>query len=75
MGLEISKRYSSYYGFHLVSAKFHEDIGYHGGIQSVSFLVSRPRCKKVEFLVANFNMRANGKIIKYVIYLKQLIVE
>ena len=33
MGLELSKRCSSY-SFHLMSAKRYEDIGYHGGIQA-----------------------------------------
>ena len=36
MELEISKRYS--YSFHPMSIKLHEDIGYHGGIQTVTFL-------------------------------------
>ncbi len=35
--LEISKRYSPY-GFHPISAKFYEDICYHGGIQAILFL-------------------------------------
>ncbi len=36
MGLEISKRYS--YIFHPLSAKLYADIGYHGGIQAITFL-------------------------------------
>ncbi len=44
MGLEISKRYSSY-SFHLVSAKLYDDIGYHGGIQAITFLGNRPSLK------------------------------
>ncbi len=40
MRLEISKRYS--YSFHSMSAKFYEDIGYHGGIQVVTFFGNRP---------------------------------
>ena len=41
MGLEISKRYSSY-SFHSISAKPYEDIGYHSGIQAVTFLGNQP---------------------------------
>ncbi len=41
MGLEISKRYSSC-NFHLMSVKLYENIGYHGGIQAVTFLGNRP---------------------------------
>ncbi len=37
MGLEISKRFSSY-SFYLMSAKLYEDISYHGGIQTVAFV-------------------------------------
>ncbi len=37
MWLEILKRYSSY-SFHTMSKKLHGDIGYHGGIQAVTFL-------------------------------------
>ena len=46
MGLEISKRYSSY-SFHTKSAKLNEDIGYHGGIQlqAITFLGNRTRFK------------------------------
>ena len=48
MELKISKRYSSY-SSHLLSAKFYEDIGYHGGIQGVIFFIiffgSRPSFK------------------------------
>ncbi len=40
MGLEISKCYSSY-SFHPMSIKLHEAIGYHGGIQTVTFLGNR----------------------------------
>ncbi len=36
-GLKISKRCSSY-SFHLMSAHGSEDIGYHEGIQAVTFL-------------------------------------
>ena len=41
MGLEISKRYSSH-SFHPIQAKLYEDIGYHGGIQAITFLGNRP---------------------------------
>ncbi len=44
MGLVISKRYSS--SFHPMSAKLYEDIGYHGGIQAVTFLGNRQSLKK-----------------------------
>ncbi len=37
MGLEISKRYSSY-SFHPMSAKPYDDIGYHGGYRLLLFL-------------------------------------
>ncbi len=40
MGLEISKRYSC--SFHPMSDKLYEDIGYHGGIQAITFLGDRP---------------------------------
>ena len=36
MRLEISKSYS--YSFHLISSKLYGDIGYHGGIQAITFL-------------------------------------
>ncbi len=41
MGLEISKRYSSY-SFHPMSVKRYEDIGYYGGIQAITFVGNRP---------------------------------
>ena len=42
MGLEISKRYSTY-NFHLISAKLYDDIGYHDGIQAnITFLGNQP---------------------------------
>ncbi len=44
MGLEISKRYSSY-SFHSMSTKLYEHIGCHGGIQSIAFLGNRPTLK------------------------------
>ncbi len=37
MGLEISKRYSSY-SFHPMADKLYENVGYHGGIQAITFL-------------------------------------
>ena len=46
MGLEISKRFSSY-SFHLMSAKLYEDISYHGGIQAITFLGNWPSFKNV----------------------------
>ncbi len=42
MGLQMSKRYS--YSFQTMSAKFH-DVGYHGGIQAITFLGNRPSFK------------------------------
>ncbi len=59
MGLEISKRYSSH-SFHLMPAKLYEDIGYHGGIQAVTFLGNRLSFKNFVALW-NFNMGVNGK--------------
>ncbi len=47
MGLEISKCYS--YSFHLMSIKCYEDIGYHGGIQAVTFVSNRPMATMVEY--------------------------
>ena len=44
MGLEMSKRYFSY-SFHLMSAKLYEDIGYHGGIEAITFLGNWPSLK------------------------------
>ncbi len=46
IGLEISKCYSSY-SFHPMSVKCHEDIGYHGRIQAITFLGNRPSLKKL----------------------------
>ena len=54
MGLKISKRYFSY-SFHPMSVKLYEDIGYHGGIQAVTFLGNQPSFKKIVAL-GNFNM-------------------
>ena len=45
MGLDIPKHNS--YIFHPMSAKLHEDIGYHGGIQAITFLGNRPRFKNL----------------------------
>ncbi len=44
MGLEISKRYSSY-SFHGRQPNF--NVAHHGGMQGIIFLVSRPRLKKM----------------------------
>ncbi len=44
MGLEISKRYS--YIFIKMSLKLYEDIGYHGGIQAVTFSWQSAKFKK-----------------------------
>ncbi len=41
MGLGISKRYCLY-SFHPMSENLYEDIGYHGGIQAITFLGNRP---------------------------------
>ncbi len=46
MGLEISKRFSSY-SYHLMSAKLYEDISYHGGIQAITFHGNWPSFKKI----------------------------
>ncbi len=43
--LEVSKRYS-HYSFHLISAKLHEDIGYHRWIQAITFLGDRINLKQ-----------------------------
>ena len=73
MGLELSKRYSSYC-FDLMSAKLYEDIGYHSGIQAVTFLGNQPSFKNFVALW-NFNMEVNWKILKCAISWKRLIVE
>ena len=52
MGQEVSKLYVSY-SFHLMWAKLHVDIGYHGGIQAVTF--------KKNVTLLNFNMGVHGK--------------
>ncbi len=44
MGLEISKCYSPY-SFDPMSAKLYDDIGYHGGIQAITFLGNWPSFK------------------------------
>ena len=71
--LKISKRYCLY-SFHLISPKFYEDIGYHDGIQAVTFFGNQPSFKKI---VAhwNFNMWINGKILKCAISWRRMIVE
>ena len=46
MRLEISKSYFSY-SFYPISAKLYEDIGYHGGILTLTFLGNRPSFKNV----------------------------
>ena len=58
MGLEISKRRC--YGFRLMSAKLHEDIGYHGEIRAITFLCNRPRFKNIVPL-GNINMGISEK--------------
>ncbi len=63
LGLEISKRYSSY-SFHPISAKIYEDIGYHGGIQAVTFRGNRPSFNNHFCGILKFKMGVNGKIIK-----------
>ncbi len=60
MRLEISKHYSSY-SFHLMSVKLYEDIGFHGGIQAITFLGNQPSFKNFVALL-NFNMGVNVKI-------------
>ncbi len=62
--LEISKLYPSY-SFHPMSAKLYEDIGYHGGIQAITFLGNQP----------NFNMGLDGKILKCTTSWKRLAIE
>ncbi len=86
MGLEISKHYS--YSFHPISAKLYQDIGYNrgiqaitflgwcgykGGIQAITILGNQPSLNFWELW--NFNMRANGKIVKCAIFWKWLTVE
>ncbi len=62
MGLEISKCYS--YSFHPMSIKLHEDIGYHWGIQAVTFLGNRRSSKKIVALwnLINGNQWENHKM-------------
>ena len=43
--LEISKCYTSY-TFHPISVKLFEHIGYHSGIQEITFLGNRPNFEK-----------------------------
>ncbi len=49
IGLEISKRYSSY-RFHLMSTKLYEDIAYHKGMQAITLLGNRPSFTKFKTL-------------------------
>ncbi len=57
MGLEISKPYSNY-SFHPMPAKLYENIGCHGGIQTISFLDNQSGFKK-DVALSNFNMGVN----------------
>ena len=52
----------------------YEDIGYHGGMQAVTFLGNPPSYKHFVTL-CGFNMGVNGKIMKCAISWKQLTVE
>ncbi len=72
MGLEISKRYSSY-SFYPISSKLYEAIGYHDRIQAVTFRGDRPSLKK--WALWNFNMGVDGKVLKYAISWKRLTVD
>ncbi len=45
MRLKVSK--CSAYSVHLFSAKFYEDIGYHGRIQAITFLGNQPSFKNL----------------------------
>ena len=73
MGLEISKRFSSY-SFHLMSAKLYKDISYHGGIQTITFFGNRPSFKNFVVLW-NFNMGSQWENLKCGISRKQLIID
>ncbi len=59
MGLEISKRYSSY-SFHLMSAKFYKDIGLPWELQAITYCQS-VLSFKIFLALWNFNMLVNGK--------------
>ncbi len=48
MGLGSSKCYS--YSFHPMSVKPYEDIGYHDGIQALTFLANGSSFKKIVVL-------------------------
>ncbi len=37
--------WSTGYSFHPISAKVYKEIGYHGGIQAITFLGNRPSFK------------------------------
>ncbi len=72
-GLEISKRFSSY-SFHLMSAKLYEDIGYHGGIQAITFIANWPSFKNLwHFEILTWE--SMGKRKMWHIFSKRLIVE
>ncbi len=69
MGLDISKHDSSY-SFRPISAKLHENIGYHSEIQSITFLGNQSSFKHFVALW-NFSMEVNGKILKCAICWKR----
>ena len=71
IGLEISKRYSSY-RFHLMSTKLYEDIAYHKGMQAITLLGNRPSFTKFKTL---WNNISQWEKLKCVISRKQLIKE
>ncbi len=73
MGLEISKRYSSY-SFHPMSIKLNDYICYHAWMQGIAFHGIWPSVKSFVALW-NFNLADNRKIIKCAISGKQLAVE
>ncbi len=57
-----------------MSIKLYKDIGYRGGIQAVTFRGNQPSSKTI-LALRNFNMGANGKIIKSAISWKGLAAE
>ncbi len=70
MGLQLSKRFSSY-SFHLMSAKLYEDISCHGGIRAVTFLGNQPSFVALWILTCE----SMGKPKMWILSRKWLMVE
>ncbi len=72
MGLEISKCYS--HSFHPISAKPYDGIGYHSGIQTVTFVGNRLSVK-ILWQLWYFKLVVIGKNVKCAVSWKRMIVE